>query len=144
MFGSIGGPTLLWLLWRGWRSPRTAPGRPPRSFWLWFVGCTLVLGVAVVPVAIDDWGVAHACLQSLLGLGLAFLAARIEEVPRWWRSVFVGGLIVDFALGVGLQFYLENLLHPLSEAARDGTFYLLLQVRRLHIGQPVDQDAARL
>jgi hypothetical protein len=109
MFGSVGGVTLLWLLARGWREARQVAGLPSRGFWLWFVSCTTVLGSAAYG-GIDQWGVAHLCLQSLLGLGLALLAARVDMLPRWWRFAFVVGLIVDFALGVGLQFYLENLV----------------------------------
>ena len=122
MFGSIGGLTLLWLLWREWREWReTGPtsGRPPRSFWLWLVGCTTVLGSAAYG-GIDQWGVAHLCLQSLLGLGLALLAARLDDLPRWWRALFVAGLSVDFVLGVGLQFYLENAFHSPLEILRGG------------------------
>jgi hypothetical protein len=119
MFGSVGGPTLLWLLWRAWRTGGAAPGQAPRGFWLWFAGGTVVLGAASYG-GIDAWGVAHLCLQSLLGLGLACLAARIDETPRWWRAVFAAGLIVDFALGVGLHFYLENLFFSALEIFRGG------------------------
>jgi hypothetical protein len=119
LFGSIGGPTLLWLLWRAWRSRGGTPAQTPRGFWLWFVGGAVVLGTASYG-GIDTWGVAHLCLQSLLGLGLACLAARIDETPRWWRFVFAVGLIADFGLGVGLHFYLENLFFSALEIIRGG------------------------
>ena len=104
---------------RDWREGRQAVGRPPRCFWLWLVGCTTVLGSAAYG-GIDQWGVAHLCLQSLLGLGLALLAARLDDLPRWWRAAFVAGLSVDFVLGVGLQFYLENVFHSTLEVFRGG------------------------
>ena len=115
LFGSIGGLTLLWLLVRAWRGPRPPEPAVPRGFWLWFVACTTVLGASAYG-GIDQWGVAHLCLQGLLGLGLAFLAARVETLPRWWRILFALGLAADFVLGVGLQFYMENLSFPSLEA----------------------------
>ena len=127
MFGSVGGLTLLGLLWRRRREPGGPPSGPPAAFWWWFVGCTTVLGVATVPAGVDYWGVAHSCLQGLLVLGLAFLAAGVDTLPRWWRHALFAGLALDFALGVGLHFYFENLEHPLAEALRDDTRHLLLQ-----------------
>lgn len=118
MFGSVGGLTLLWLLWRAWCARRERPAAPPPSFWLWFAACTIVLGCAAYG-GIDDWGVAHLCLQSLVGLGLAFIAAGLGMLPRWWRRVFVVGVAVDFVLGVGLQFFLEDRYHSAAALLRD-------------------------
>ena len=113
VFGSIGGLTLLGLLARGALMGRRAAGAP-RGFWCWFLGATVVLGVAVVSPfgGVDPWGLAHICLLGLLGLGLAFLAARFDGLFRWWRLVLIVGLAMDFALGVGLQFYLEHAALP--------------------------------
>ena len=114
LFGSIGGLTLIWLLVRAWRAARHRTTESPRGFWLWFAVCTTVLGASAYG-GIDQWGVAHLCLQGLLGLGLALLAAQVGTLPRWWRVLFALGLAVDFALGVGLQFYMENLSYPRLE-----------------------------
>jgi len=106
MFGCAGGPALLFLLWRRWHRP--APAGPfPRTFWLWFVGCTVVLGAAAYG-GIDQWGVAHLCLQGLLGLGLAFLAAQFDDLPRWGRIFVCLGLTADFILGIAIHFHLQN------------------------------------
>lgn len=118
MFGGIGGGTLLWLLGRGWRLARGPGPSPSRGFWLWFVASTTVLGAAAYG-GFDQWGVAHLCLQGLLGLGLAFLAARFESLPRWWRFIFALGALADFGLGVVLQFYMENLHFPAFEVMRN-------------------------
>jgi len=117
MFGSVGGLTLLWLLWRGWRQARSAGARSLRRFWLWFIVCTTVLGTAAYG-GVAPWGVAHLCLQGLLGLGLALLAARLAATPRWWHFVFAAGLLADFALGVGLQFSLEHRALPALQMVR--------------------------
>jgi Dolichyl-phosphate-mannose-protein mannosyltransferase len=124
MFGTVGGLTLMWLLWRSWRETRRHPAAPPRAFWLWFAVCTIVLGTAAYG-GIDAWGVAHLCLQSLVGLGLAFLAARLDSLPRWWRLCLAAGVTVDFVLGGVLQFYLENRYFSPAEVLRSHDFFLL-------------------
>jgi len=115
MFGSLGGLTLLWLLGRAWRRAGTAGPPPGRGFWLWLAACTIVLGTAAYG-GIDQWGVGHLCLQALVGLGLAWLAAHLDDLPRLGRRLFAIGLAVDAVLGIGLQFFLENL--PFPDSAR--------------------------
>lgn len=115
LFGSIGGFVLLWLLWRNWRAA-TRPGdlnRLPRAFWAWFIIAVVVLGVASSG-GIDYFGVAHLCLQGLLILGLAFIAARFDTLPRLLRLLYGFGLVADLLLGEALQFYLENVYRPPS------------------------------
>ena len=85
---------------------------PGRGFWVWLVGCAIVLGVAAVG-GIDTWGVVHACLLSLVILGLASLLTQLIAAPRWLRPIVLAGLAVDFPLGPGLHFYLQNLPYPL-------------------------------
>lgn len=119
MFGSGGGVVLVWLLWKAWRQRNPAPASPSKGFWVWLISCAIVLGVAMCG-GIYPWGVAHACLLSLVILGLAFLAAGWDAAPRWLQIVFAVSLVVDFALGVGLHFFLQNLPHPIGEVIRDG------------------------
>ncbi|HWA09845.1 MAG TPA: glycosyltransferase family 39 protein [Opitutaceae bacterium] len=120
LFGSVGGVALLWLLWREGRGPPSgAAGGSPRSFWIWFVASTALIGIFVCGDG-DDWGVAHLCLQSLLGLGLAYLGGCFDRLSRWWRGALAVGLAADFILGIGLQFFLENISHPASELLGDG------------------------
>ena len=106
MLGSAGGMTLLWLLGSGWRGAGAG-----RAFWAWFIGCTIVLGTAAYG-GIDAWGVGHLCLQGLVGLGLALLAARFNGLPRWWQGLLAFGWSIDAVLGIGLQFYLEHVAQP--------------------------------
>ena len=84
--------------------PATAAAR--RWFWALFCGGAIVLGVAVHG-ARDTWGLAHICLQSLVVLGLAYLAARWPTLPRGWRIALVAGAAVDFTLGLALHFAVQ-------------------------------------
>jgi hypothetical protein len=120
MFGSGGAVVLAWLLWQACRSPAAGAGpEPPQSFWLWFVGCVVILGTAASG-GVDDWGVAHLCLQGLLVLGLAFVAARIGGVGPGWKVLLALGLAADLTLGIGLPFYLENIARPPSTLSGNG------------------------
>jgi hypothetical protein len=101
--GSVGGVLVLVLLCRRlW----TSAGRE-RRFWGGLVLGMLVLGVAVVSQK-DTFGLAHVCLQPLLLLGVVFLAASLPDLNPWVRGLALAGCLVDFALGVLLQFALEN------------------------------------
>lgn len=88
------------------RAGRDAPARS-RWFWLWFAGGTAVLGVAVHG-ARDHWGLAHICLQTLLVLGLAVLAARWPALSRGWRRALIAGAFLDFGLGIVLNFGVQS------------------------------------
>jgi hypothetical protein len=125
MFGSGGCVVLAWLLWRKWQAAGSAPAFAslPRVFWAWLAGAALVLGTAVYG-GVDHWGISHLCLQSLLVLGLAFMAANTDVVPRMLRAVYLLGLVVDFALGAGIQFYLENRRYSVAEILlNNGTLF---------------------
>ena len=78
-----------------------------RAFWTWFATATVVLGVATVGQR-DHWGLTHVCLQALVILGLAFLAARWTELGRAWRLALVAGAAVDFGFGIALQFGVQS------------------------------------
>ena len=88
------------------RRGREATARA-RFFWAASVAGVVFLGVATHG-ARDHWGLAHICLQALVLLGLAFLAARWEQLSRTWRLALVAGAVVDFALGIALQFGVES------------------------------------
>ena len=78
-----------------------------RWFWAVFSGGVIILGVASVG-ARDHWGLAHVCLQALVVLGLAFLAARWPVLGRGWRLALIAGAAVDFSLGIVLQFAAQS------------------------------------
>ncbi|MEI7552753.1 MAG: hypothetical protein WCL24_10540 [Verrucomicrobiota bacterium] len=88
------------------RAGRSAPAAR-RRFWLAFVGGGVVLGVAVHG-ARDHWGLGHICLQTLVVLGLAFLAARWPVLSRGARRVLVAGAVVDAGLGLALHFAVQS------------------------------------
>ncbi len=111
--GSMGSIVVAREAWR-------AAGEAPATVrWYW---TTLVVGVMLLGIgthgARDEWGLAHICLQALVVLALAFLAARWPRLsPRWQRALMAGAAF-DFLLGIVLQFavqnfYLDHLLTPL-------------------------------
>jgi len=102
-FGSVAWLALLRELLRASRTATMGA----RAFWIWFATATVALGVATHG-ARDHWGLAHICLQALVLLGLAFLAARWAELSRAWRLTLVAGAVVDFALGIALQFGVQS------------------------------------
>jgi len=81
--------------------------RPVATRWTAFVGGAVVLGIAVHG-ARDTWGLAHICLQSLVVLGLAFLAARWSGLGRGWRWALGLGAAVDFVGGIALHFGVQS------------------------------------
>jgi hypothetical protein len=93
-----------------------AAARRDRVFW-----AAGVAGVVLVSFAAygdrDHYGIGHICLQSLVLLGLAFLASRWEGLGRGWRLALMAGWAADFCLGIALQFAVEDFaidrwLHP--------------------------------
>ncbi len=101
--GCIG---LLVLLREGRRT--WARARPAdRVFWAWVLGGCLTLSIAVYGDR-ERYGIAHICMASAVLLGLAFIASRWDHLGRGWRAALVAGWAVDFALGIGLQFALED------------------------------------
>jgi hypothetical protein len=108
--GLVGGPLVLWLLYRAFRHP---PGPAPpsaaelRSFWMAMAPFCFVMGIAVVGER-DAWGSAHLTLLPLTVLGLTLLAASFP-LPRLAALALLAGCVIDFSLGVFLQARIENL-----------------------------------
>jgi len=88
-----------------WRASR--PNPVGRRFW-----AAIVLGVFLLSFTTygdrDHYGLGHLWLHSLVLLGLAFLASRWERLEPGWRRLLVLGWAVDFALGIALQFAVED------------------------------------
>lgn len=89
------------------RRHRTAT-KSERAGWAASILATIVLGIAVHGQR-DHWGLAHICLQPLVLLGLAFLAARWEQLSTRWRRALVAGAAVDLACGIVLHLGVESL-----------------------------------
>ena len=109
--GLVGGPVVLWLLYRAFRRRDRSPASPwhvrQRAFWLWFVLCIVPLGIAVVGER-DSFGVAHLTLIPMEALGITMLAAAFP----WRRALAIAlmaGCVADFGLGVYLQARIESL-----------------------------------
>lgn len=90
------------------RPPAGCPAE--RQFWRWFPAGVIALGLATVYWT-DRWGVVHICLLPVVIIGVAWLAARFGDVPLLVRRVWAGALMVDTALGIALQFYLQATVH---------------------------------
>jgi hypothetical protein len=85
----------------------SAATRRDRIFWGTFVVGAIALGVATHG-ARDTWGLTHICLQALVLLGLAFLAARWSGLNRAWRLALLAGATVDLSLGIALHFGVQS------------------------------------
>ena len=88
---------------------RAAGAARPRDrlFWVLAVAGFVVLGLSVYGDR-EHYGMAHICLQSVVLLGLVFLASRWRNLGRGWRLALVAGWTVDFCLGIALQFAVED------------------------------------
>jgi len=73
----------------------------------------LVLGVFLLAFTTygdrEHYGLAHIWFHSLVLLGLAFLAARWSALEPPWRRLLVFGWVLDFILGIELQFADQDL-----------------------------------
>jgi hypothetical protein len=93
-FGSVGGILALWLVFH----MRGVHHRPPDWHFGWtFAIVTALLGIAAHP-SLEEFGVAQICGQSLILLGLGFLASRYLLLPRLLRYVGLAGYALDFIL----------------------------------------------
>ncbi|HTX65865.1 MAG TPA: hypothetical protein VMD31_08840 [Opitutaceae bacterium] len=105
-FGFAGAVLLPWRLARRARDPAVPAGS--RRFWAGFLAATILLGI-MVKGGRDDDGVANVCLQPIVVLGLAFLAAEYPRLPARLRGVLWAGAALDFVLGIALHFHVEHL-----------------------------------
>jgi 4-amino-4-deoxy-L-arabinose transferase-like glycosyltransferase len=101
--GSVG---WLAVVAEGWRAARDA-ARRDRVFWAASLAGFVVLSYAAYGDR-DHYGTGHICLQSVVLLGLAFLASRWGRLGRGWRIALALGWAVDFCLGIALQFAVED------------------------------------
>ena len=104
--GSVAWLVILCELVRVGRGMRRALARR-RTFWGAFAVGVILLGVATHG-ARDEWGLTHICLQALVLLALAFLAARWHALDRGWRIALVAGAAVDLVCGIALHFGVQS------------------------------------
>jgi hypothetical protein len=84
-----------------------AAARRERNFWIATTAGFFLVSFTTYGDR-DHYGIGHVCLQSLVLLGLAFLASRWGRLGRGWRAALVAGWAVDFCLGIALQFAVED------------------------------------
>lgn len=88
---------------------RLGRGASRGTTWFW---STFTLGVLVLGVAThgsrDHWGLAHICLQALVILGLALVAARWHGLTPVWRRVLIAAAAFDFVFGIAWHFAVQN------------------------------------
>lgn len=118
LFFALGSVAWFVVLRELWRQRIDAPPGVRRFWWGFGLG-VIVLGI-VTHGARDEWGLTHICLQALVLLGLAFLAARWTRLDRGWRSLILAGATLDFIAGIVLHFAVQNhALDRLLVPARD-------------------------
>lgn len=89
------------------RKCRATSARGARVFWASFVPGVILLGIAVHSPR-DTWGLAHICLQPLVILGLAFLAAQWPRLASGWRLALAVGAFVDLGCGILWHFSVQH------------------------------------
>jgi hypothetical protein len=81
--------------------------RADAVFWLGSLAGVVALSFAAYGDR-DHYGTGHICLQPVVLGGIAFLACRWGALGRGWRLAVIMGCVVDFTLGIALQFGVEN------------------------------------
>ncbi len=102
-FGSVAACALACELFRTVRAAAPAA----RRGWTLALAALVLLSVAVQGER-DHWGLTHICLQSLVLLGLAFLAARWPTLGGRWRLAIIVGATFDFLAGIALHFAAQS------------------------------------
>lgn len=136
----VGSVISIGLLFAG--SPRP-PSRRDLP-WAVTVASVIVAGVAVHTQR-DPRGLAHICLQPLVHIGLAWLAARLNDASRGVRLGWAFGAAIDLLLGIVLHYGLQALwfapLQDLNVYARFMNYPDLLQNRLIplaaRLAQPI-------
>src|ERR1035438_8949248 len=133
--GVVGGPLILWLLYRSFR-------RPSRERWFWtaLTPFCLVVGIAATGER-ESLGVAHLTLLSLVALGLSLLAVAASRRRALLIAVIVG-CAIDFSLGVFLQAHIQSLENsPGGEVYTSG---LSQRTGSPQIGNPVPRQLSEV
>jgi hypothetical protein len=98
---------------RGGEQRPIAPGGRPDTAWFWagFAAFNLIAGIAVHGARMP-LGLAYCAQQPIVYLGVAWIAVRFLDWPRWLRCAAAAGILFDAAAGVLLQFWMES--YPLD------------------------------
>jgi hypothetical protein len=110
--GSIGGIFLIYILLSSLKNQGSVSIE--KNFWMLFIPFNIVVGIAVHG-ALDKFGLAHICLQTMVMLGLTFISVRIWQCPNFLKNIALLGLFMDYLLGVWLHFSLQNKIFKIIE-----------------------------
>jgi hypothetical protein len=105
IMGLIGGPLVIWFVIQAFRRGRR--NNPEWSFWLWLIGFSLVVGIAVSGER-DLFGVGHLTLISMEVLGLTLLSTQFYR-HRLIGVAILAGCAIDFGIGVYLHARVQHL-----------------------------------
>ena len=114
--GVLGGPIVVWLLWKSLR--RSAGAGDERNFWRILIPVIVVVGVAVVGER-DPYGSAHLTILPMEFLGLVLVASAFTR-RRVLATVILAACLLDCALGVFLQARVENIENSSTETYFEG------------------------
>jgi 4-amino-4-deoxy-L-arabinose transferase-like glycosyltransferase len=78
-----------------------------RRFWWAFIPFSILVGIAIDGETSPS-GVANICLQPLVYLGVALVAARYILLSRGARILIWAGVLTDFILGIALEVHMES------------------------------------
>ena len=79
---------------------------PEKRLWRWFIPIIIITGI-LVHTPPESWGLAHICLQPLVIIGLAWIAACLPKLSTTARISFVLLLLWDTAVGIVLPFLIQ-------------------------------------
>ena len=96
---------LLFSLRRTRAGTDRTPG-PEARFWRWFVPFIVIAGI-LVHTPLEDWGLAHICLQPLVIIGLAWIATRLPGLPAAALVGYILFSLWDAGTGIVLHFLIE-------------------------------------
>jgi len=105
LFGSVG---WILVLWQTASSLRKPSDRAAVLFWTGLVAVGSVGALFLIPHP-EEFGTAHLVFQPLVLLGLAFAASGFREYPKFLKSIFMGGILIDAGLGIWLHFKVQSL-----------------------------------
>ncbi len=78
-------------------------------FWGGFILAAVLLNTLLI-AGPDRWGTVHVCLQPVVLIALAWLAAGLPTLGRALKVILSVGLAVDFILGIALHFWVQHLV----------------------------------
>ncbi len=104
IMGLVGGPLVVWFLIQAFRRGRRGG---ERSFWLWLIGFSVIVGIASTGER-DTYGVGHLTLIPMEMLGLTLLSTQFYK-HRLIGFAILAGCMIDFGLGVYLHARVQHL-----------------------------------